>query len=95
MARPLRIELAGAWYHVTGRGTERRRIFADDRDRRHWLELLGEASKMWRLAIHGYVLMDNHHHLIREKGGTSFGIGKGIGDGTWRCIGAGGTVACG
>ena len=27
MARPLRIERAGAWYHITARGTERRVIY--------------------------------------------------------------------
>jgi len=31
MARPLRIEVAGACYHVTARGNERRAIFRDDR----------------------------------------------------------------
>src|SRR5438477_602238 len=66
MARPLRIERAGAWYHVTGRGLERRSIFADAKDRTHWLELLDEATDLWRLLIHGYAQMDNHYHLIIE-----------------------------
>jgi len=66
MARPLRIERAGAWYHVTGRGLERRAIFLDARDRRRWLELLGEASDLWGWVIHGYVQMGNHFHLIVE-----------------------------
>src|SRR5438046_717770 len=30
MARPLRIERAGGWYHITGRGNERRLIYRDD-----------------------------------------------------------------
>ena len=68
MARPLRIERPGAWYHVTGRGLERRRIFLDDRDRRHWLELLEEAVPRWRLRVYAYVLMDNHHHLMPDVG---------------------------
>jgi hypothetical protein len=33
MARPLRIEYPGAYYHVTSRGNERKAIFRDDRDR--------------------------------------------------------------
>jgi REP element-mobilizing transposase RayT len=33
MARPLRIEFAGALYHLTSRGNERRNIFRSDRDR--------------------------------------------------------------
>ena len=66
MARPLRIERAGAWYHVTGRGLERRSIFADAKDRNYWLDLLEEATDLWRLLIHGYAQMDNHYHLIIE-----------------------------
>ena len=40
MARPLRIEIPGGWYHVTARGNERRAIWRDDSDRRHFLALL-------------------------------------------------------
>src|SRR5437667_11980997 len=64
MARPLRMERVGAWYHVTARGTERRVIFADDRDRRRWMELVAEAVAVFNLVVHGYVLMDNHYHLM-------------------------------
>ena len=39
MGRPLRIERAGGWYHVTGRGNERKAIYRDKRDRLHFLEL--------------------------------------------------------
>ena len=66
MARPLRIERAGAWYHVTARGLERRALFRDDKDRLHWLELLAEGAGLWRLVVHAYVLMDNHFHLLLE-----------------------------
>ena len=66
MARPWRIERAGAWYHVTGRGLERRNIFADAKDRSHWLGLLAEASDLWRVVVHGYAQMENHYHLILE-----------------------------
>ena len=66
MARPLRMERAGAWYHVTARGTERRVIFADDQDRRRWMELVAEAVAVFKLVVHGYVLMDNHYHLMVE-----------------------------
>jgi hypothetical protein len=40
MARPVRIEVPGGWYHVTARGNERKPIYWDDRDRLHFLELL-------------------------------------------------------
>lgn len=76
MARPLRLEWPGGWYHVTGRGVERRAIFRDDRDRRRLLELLGEAVSVFRWVVHGFVLMDNHYHLIIEirEGNLSRGM---------------------
>lgn len=66
MARPLRVERPGAWYHVTGRGVERRPIFRDDRDRKRWLALAAEAVSIFGWVLHGYVQMDNHYHLIVE-----------------------------
>jgi len=66
MARPLRIEFAGAWYHVTARGNERRAIFRSDADRGRLLELLGQCGPRFGLRFHGYVLMTNHYHLIVE-----------------------------
>ena len=64
MARPLRVEIKDGWYHVTARGNERRAVFADDTDRRHFLELLGEWVARFGLRLHAYVLMDNHYHLL-------------------------------
>ena len=58
MARPLRIERAGGWYHVTSRGNERKAIFRDDRDRRHFLELMGEVVDRFRIRLHVYVLKE-------------------------------------
>ncbi len=40
MTRPLRLEFAGAVYHVTSRGDRREDIFLDDEDRREWLAVL-------------------------------------------------------
>ncbi len=40
MVCPLRKRIPGGWYHVFGRGLGRRRIFRDDSDRRHFLDLL-------------------------------------------------------
>ena len=41
MARRLRSNREDGWYHVFHRGHERREVFRDDRDREHFLELLG------------------------------------------------------
>ena len=40
MARQIRIKYEKAWYHITCRGNERREIFADDFDRKKFLEIL-------------------------------------------------------
>jgi putative transposase len=66
MSRPLRIERAGGWYHVTARGNERRDIYRDNRDRQHYCELLGEMVARFRVKSHAFVLMDNHYHLLLE-----------------------------
>jgi len=45
MARPLRIEKAGGWHHVTtARGNERKSIFRDNGGRQHFLEILAEMA---------------------------------------------------
>jgi len=66
MARPLRLEYAGALYHLTARGNARADIFVDDDDRHRFLELLGKeiAQQGWR--CYAYCLMDNHYHLLIE-----------------------------
>src|SRR5262245_20994261 len=66
MARPLRIEKVGGWYHVTARGNERKPIFRNDADRRHFLEAVAEMVGRFRLRLHCFVLMDNHYHLLLE-----------------------------
>ena len=66
MARPLRIDHAGGYYHVTSRGVAQQDIFLDDADRKSLLELLGSAHERWGLVFHGYCLMSNHYHLEVE-----------------------------
>ena len=62
----IRIEYAGAAYHVMGRGNQGKAIYADDEDRRRWLETVGEACEKTGWWIHAYVLMNNHFHLLLE-----------------------------
>src|SRR5665647_33446 len=66
MARKIRIEYAGAAYHVMARGNQGRHIYADDRDRKLWLETLGEACAKTGWHIHAWVMMNNHYHLLLE-----------------------------
>jgi putative transposase len=64
MARPLRVEFEGAWYHVMNRGADRRRIFLARADFTKFLDLLGEVLKIFGMETHAYCLMGNHYHLL-------------------------------
>jgi REP element-mobilizing transposase RayT len=66
MARPLRIEFAGALYHVTSRGDGRENIYLGENDRETWLEILGQICDRFNWAIHAYCQMGNHYHLLVE-----------------------------
>lgn len=66
MARPLRLEFAGALYHITSRGDQREDIYDDDVDRRQFLDLLGEVCVGYNWVCHAYCLMSNHYHLLIE-----------------------------
>ena len=57
MARPLRLEFAGALYHVTARGNERRSIFLSDGDRAAFLDVLGATCERFNWVLHAYCLM--------------------------------------
>jgi len=56
MARPIRIEYKGAWYHVTCRGNERRAIFGDAEDRKALLKILVQSLELYREEVHAYIL---------------------------------------
>ena len=68
MARIPRQVVAGFPYHVIQRGHNRQQVFVDDIDRREYLGWLKEAAEAHGLAIHAYVLMDNHVHLLCTPG---------------------------
>ena len=64
MARALRIQYPGAYYHVTCRGNDRKRIFGDDKDRSEFLKLLENSLDVYRVNLYSYVLMSNHFHFL-------------------------------
>ena len=66
MARPLRIEFAGALYHVTSRGDRQENIYESDDDRDNFLLILAEVCQQYNWSIHSYCLMSNHYHLLVE-----------------------------
>ena len=60
------MEYAGAVYHVMARGNHGQKLYADDGDRRLWLATLREAWGRTGWAIHAWVLLGNHYHLLVE-----------------------------
>jgi hypothetical protein len=59
MARPLRIEYAGAFYHVTSRGNEQKDVFKSQKDREKFLDYLASATERYGAVLHAYCLMTN------------------------------------
>jgi len=66
MARPLRIEYPGAFYHITSRGNEQKDVFRTIADREKFLSYMETASERYGAVIHVYCLMSNHYHLLLE-----------------------------
>ncbi|MCP4320700.1 MAG: transposase [Alteromonadales bacterium] len=62
MARPLRIEFDGAFYHVTSRGNARQNIYLNGSDYLLFLDTLTDVCKRYNWLIHAYCLMTNHYH---------------------------------
>ncbi|ROO26491.1 toxin RelE [Salinisphaera orenii MK-B5] len=66
MARPLRLEFAGALYHVTARGDRREPIYEDDEDRQAFLDVLADVADRFNWLVHAYCEITNHYHLLIE-----------------------------
>ena len=64
MARLPRLTLSGYPHHVIQRGNNRQTVFSSAADHQTFLALLGESARKFGVALHGFVLMDNHFHLL-------------------------------
>ena len=68
MARLPRFFIPGHPLHVILRGNNRQRVFANIRDYTRYLGWLRDAAHTHGCAIHAYVLMPNHIHLLATPG---------------------------
>ena len=71
MARHVRVEYAGADYHVTvrmlgSRDDCRACLFRDDSDRERFLHRLAARVEEYEIRVYAYCLMRNHFHLVLE-----------------------------
>ena len=71
MARPLRIEYPGAYYHLTDRGVERRSIFTGDSDFVGFLDIVARLRPRYAIEVVAYCLMPNHYHLLIQTPGAN------------------------
>lgn len=64
MPRRARLAIPGIPLHVTQRGNNRCACFVGDSDRLVYLDLLERHTRQHGVAVHAYVLMTNHVHLL-------------------------------
>lgn len=75
MSRRKRFDLPGYPLHVVQRGVDRRACFFSSEDYQAYLNWLLQAARHYQCAIHAYVLMTNHVHLLVTPQ-VSFGVGR-------------------
>ena len=64
MARLPRLTVPGYPHHIIQRGNNRQAIFSGPSDYQRLLALLDENARKFGVALHAYVLMTNHFHLL-------------------------------
>lgn len=83
MPRPLRIEYAGACYHVINRGNYRKNLFNGKGAAEAFVRTLGEAATQYGWRVHAYVVMSSHFHLAVELTEPNLSEGMKWLQGTW------------
>jgi putative transposase len=68
MPRKARLDVPGALHHIIVRGINKAPIFKDGQDKTRFLERLGENVLRGQCAVHAWVLMTNHVHLLFKSG---------------------------
>ncbi len=64
MARLPRYVIPGQPQHIIQRGNNRQMIFAAEEDYQFFRDVVVEAAQKYGLAIHAYVWMTNHVHIL-------------------------------
>jgi putative transposase len=83
MPRRPRVFIPGLPVHVIQRGNNRGQVFFGPKDAQKYLDWLAEAAATHRLAIHAYVLMTNHIHLLATPD-TAHSLPRAMRDVNWR-----------
>lgn len=64
MGRSTRVDHRGGIYHVIARGNNKEFIFHDNKDKGYFINILKKSCEIKGCRIYGYVLMDNHYHIL-------------------------------
>ena len=75
MPRPPRHHLPGVPLHIIQRGNNRKPCFFNETDYTVYLDKLRYYAREYKVAIHSYVLMTNHVHLLLSPA-TTQGVSK-------------------
>lgn len=75
MARPIRIEFEGGFYHGTSRGNARQDIFLSGDDYQIFLKALEDVVERYQWIVRSYCLMSNHYHLLIETPQADLSMG--------------------
>ena len=77
MARRLRLQVAGAHYHVGVRGNDKAPVFLGAEDRERFIALLADVVERFGWRCYAYCLMENHYHLALMTPEPNLGAGMG------------------
>ena len=83
MARKVRVEYAGACYHVINRGNYRKDLFGSEGAAEAFRQCLDEAASRYAWRVHAFVIMRNHYHLAVELTEPNLSAGMKWLQGTW------------
>jgi len=83
MARKVRVEFAGACYHVINRGNYRRDLFAPKGAAESFQKCLLEAARSFGWRIHAFAIMRNHFHVALETPEPNLSAGMRWLQATW------------
>jgi putative transposase len=64
MPRKARMYMAGMPCHIIPRGNNRDACFYADQDYQFYIDCMQDACERYHVAVHAYVLMTNHLHLL-------------------------------
>lgn len=64
MGRIGRIYYNNAVYHITIRGNNKQAVLRSDEDKERFLATLSKYKKRFEFKLYGFVIMDNHVHLV-------------------------------